>query len=96
MLEVEKSERGVRGGQGKAKIAQKKGHLTPKRPKIADEGVLEPPKHPRNKYINDILYLLYYISYIIYYILYIIFSLYQKPGCRIYVKGIIEKIIEGS
>ena len=71
MLEVEKSERGVRGGQGKAKIAQKKGHLTPNRPKIADEGVLEPPKHPRNKYINDILYLLYYISYIIYYILYI-------------------------
>ena len=54
LLEVKKSERGVRGGQGKAKIAQKKGHLTPKRPKIADEGVLEPPKHPRNKYINDI------------------------------------------
>ena len=39
LLEVEKSERGVRGGQGKAKIAQKKGHLTPKLPKIVDEGV---------------------------------------------------------
>ena len=78
MLEVEKSERGVRGGQGKAKIAQKKGHLSPKRPKIADEGVLEPPKHPRNKYINDILYLLYiiyHILYIIYYILYIIYHI---------------------
>ena len=75
---MEKSERGVRGGQGKAKIAQKKGHLTPKRPKIADEGVLEPPKHPRNKYINDILYLLYIIYiilYILYHILYIIYHI---------------------
>ena len=61
MLEVEKSERGVRGGQGKAKIAQKKGHLTPKRPKIADEGVLEPSKPPKNKGTYDILYLLYMI-----------------------------------
>ena len=75
---MEKSERGVRGGQGKAKIAQKKGHLTQKRPKIADEGVLEPPKHPRNKYINDILYLLYIIYiilYILYHILYIIYHI---------------------
>ena len=75
LLEVKKSERGVRGGQGKAKIAQKKGHLTPKRPKIADEGVLEPPKHPKNNYISNILYLLYiiyHILYIIYHILYII------------------------
>ena len=38
-----------RGGQAKAKIAKKKkkGHLTQKRPKIADEGVLEPPKTPK-------------------------------------------------
>ena len=75
---MKKSERGGQGGQGKAKIAQKKGHLTQKRPKIADEGVLEPPKHPRNKYINDILYLLYIIYiilYILYHILYIIYHI---------------------
>ena len=41
------------GGQAKAKIAQKKGHLTQKRPKIADEGVLEPPKPPKNKGTYD-------------------------------------------
>ena len=35
LLEVKKSERGVRGGQGKAKIAQKRVILTQKRPKIA-------------------------------------------------------------
>ena len=50
-----------RGGQAKAKIAQKKGHFTQKRPKIVDEGVLEPPKPPKNKGTYDILYVLYMI-----------------------------------
>ena len=67
LLEVKKSERGVRGGQGKAKIAQKRGHLTQKPPKIARQGVLQPPKHPKNN--------IYYIYYIIYYILYIIYHI---------------------
>ena len=73
VIRSEKKWKGGAGGSGEGENRSKKGHLTQKRPKIADEGVLEPPKHPRNKYINDILYLLYYISYIIYYILYIIY-----------------------
>ena len=67
MLEAKKSERGGQGGQGKAKIAQKRVILTQKRPKIARGGVLEPPKHPKNN--------IYYIYYIIYYILYIIYHI---------------------
>ena len=34
LLEVKNSERRGQGGQGKAKIAQKRGHLTQKPPKI--------------------------------------------------------------
>ena len=64
---MKKSERGGQGGQGKAKIAQKRGHLTQKPPKIARQGVLQPPKHPKNN--------IYYIYYIIYYILYIIYHI---------------------
>ena len=74
MLEAKKSERGGQGGQGKAKIAQKRVILTQKRPKNARGGVLEPPKHPKNN-IYDIYYIIYHILYIIYYILYIIYHI---------------------
>ena len=49
-------------------------HLTQKRPKIADEGVLEPPKPPKNKGTYDILYLPYMIEHMLYILYHISYS----------------------
>ena len=52
---VKKKWKGGQGGSGEGKNRSEKGHLTQKRPEIADEGVLEPPKPPKNKDIYNIL-----------------------------------------
>ena len=58
---VQGCRRGEAGRSDKGKNRSKKGYFTQKRPKIADEGVLEPSKPPKNKGTYDILYVLYII-----------------------------------